>query len=51
MTVGSSAKPWTSAIGEFTSDGVTVRGYDVLNDLVGKIDFGAMVYLLLSGEL
>jgi citrate synthase/citryl-CoA lyase len=51
MTVGSNAKPWTSAIGEFTSDGVTVRGYDVLNDLVGKIDFGAMVYLLLSGEL
>lgn len=44
-------KPWRSAIAEFKPDGVSVRGYDVLGDLVGKIDFGAMVYLLLTGEL
>lgn len=44
-------KPWRSAIAEFTPDGVSVRGYDVLRDLTGKIDFGTMVYLLLKGEL
>ncbi|MBL0419310.1 citryl-CoA lyase [Ramlibacter sp. AW1] len=44
-------KPWQSAIAEFTPDGINVRGYDVLNDLVGRIDFGEMVYLLLTGEL
>lgn len=44
-------KPWTTAIAEYTHDGVCVRGYDVLGELVGKIDFGSMVYLLLKGEL
>jgi len=44
-------KPWRSAIAEFTPDGVNVRGYDVLRDLTGRVDFGAMVYLLLTGEL
>jgi citrate synthase/citryl-CoA lyase len=44
-------KPWQTAIAEFTPDGVSVRGYDVLAELVGKIDFGSMVYLLLRGEL
>ena len=42
---------WRTAIAEATSDGVQVRGYDVVKDLIGKIDFGAMVYLLLKGEL
>ncbi len=44
-------KPWQSAIAEFTPNGVSVRGYDVLNGLVGRIDFGEMVFLLLTGEL
>lgn len=44
-------KPWRSAISEFTPNGVSVRGYDVLNELTGKIDFGTMVFLLLTGEL
>ena len=44
-------KPWRTAIAEFTHDGVSVRGYDVLKELTGNIDFGAMVYLLLKGEL
>jgi citrate synthase len=44
-------KPWQSAIAEFTPNGVSVRGYDVLHDLVGRIDFGQMVFLLLTGEL
>ncbi len=42
-------KPWRTAIAEFTHDGVSVRGYDVLKELTGNIDFGAMVYLLLKG--
>ena len=28
-------KPWRSAISEFTPDGVSVRGYDVLKELTG----------------
>ncbi len=44
-------KPWRTAVSEFTPEGVSVRGYDVLKDLTGKIDFGAMVYLLLKGDL
>ena len=44
-------KPWRSAIAEFRPDGVSVRGYDVLRELTGQVDFGAMVYLLLTGEL
>ncbi len=42
---------WRTAIAEATADGVRVRGYDVLNDLAGKIDFAEMVYLLFTGEL
>ncbi len=42
---------WRTAIAEATADGVRVRGYDVLNDLAGKIDFAEMVFLLLTGEL
>lgn len=44
-------KPWRTAVAEFTPKGVSVRGYDVLGELAGKIDFGQMVYLLLKGEL
>ena len=42
---------WRTAIAEATADGVRVRGYDVLTDLAGKIDFAEMVFLLLTGEL
>lgn len=44
-------KYWRTAIAEATHDGMVIRGYDVLKDLVGKIDFGALVYLLYRGEL
>ncbi len=44
-------KLWRTAIAEATDTGVSVRGYDLLTDLTGKIDFGSMVYLLLKGEL
>jgi citrate synthase len=42
---------WTTSISKSLDEGVQVRGYDVLNDLVGTIDFGQMVYLLFKGEL
>lgn len=51
MTKTADRKYWRTAIADPTPDGVVVRGYDVLKDLVGKIDFGAMVYLLYKGEL
>lgn len=44
-------KYWRTSIADFREDGMTVRGYDMLRDLVGQIDFGQMVYLLLKGEL
>ncbi len=42
---------WRTSIAEATPNGVMVRGYDVMEDLVGKIDFASMVYLLFNGEL
>lgn len=44
-------KYWRTSIADATDEGVLIRGYDVLEDLVGKIDFGALVYLLYRGEL
>jgi citrate synthase len=51
MTDKPSSKEWRTSIAEATADGVQVRGYDVVSQLIGKIDFGEMVYLLLKGEL
>lgn len=45
------AYAWKTSIAEATDTGITVRGYDVLNDLVGKIDFVSMFYLLLTGKM
>ncbi|MGI4748297.1 MAG: citrate/2-methylcitrate synthase, partial [Janthinobacterium lividum] len=42
---------WKTAIAEATDTGLTVRGYDVLTDLVGKVDFVDMFYLLLAGKM
>ncbi|MBP6019511.1 MAG: citryl-CoA lyase [Burkholderiaceae bacterium] len=42
---------WKTAIAEATDTGLTVRGYDMLTDLVGKVDFVEMFYLLLTGKL
>ncbi|CAN5483280.1 hypothetical protein BH09PLA1_BH09PLA1_02090 [soil metagenome] len=41
---------WTSAVTHIEANRVAVRGYDVA-DLMGKISFGAAVYLILKGEL
>jgi len=46
-----SKKYWRTSIAKATDDSMMIRGYDVLKDLVGKIDFGSLVYLLYRGEL
>ena len=51
MANAATQKYWKTAIADVNHDGVMIRGYDVLNDLVGKVDFGALVYLLYKGEL
>jgi citrate synthase/citryl-CoA lyase len=51
LTEANQKKYWRTSIAEATDDGMVIRGYDVLKDLVGKIDFGALVYLLYRGEL
>jgi citrate synthase len=41
----------TSQMGWSTSDRITVRGYDLSNDLLGKIDLGGMAFLEIRGRL
>lgn len=48
---GEPTKYWRTSIAEAHDEGMIIRGYDVLEDLVGKIDFGSLVYLLYKGEL
>jgi len=41
---------WKTSIQKGTEDGVRIQGYD-LNELVGKISFTDMIFLLFTGEL
>jgi len=41
---------WTTAITQIEPNHVRVRGYDIA-ELMGNISFGAMVYLIIRGEL
>ena len=41
---------WTTAITQIEPNHVRVRGYDIA-ELMGNVSFGAMVYLILRGEL
>ncbi len=41
---------WTTAVTSIAPNQVAVRGYDIA-ELMGKISFGAAVYLILRGEL
>src|SRR4051795_6201795 len=41
---------WTTAITKIEPNKVAVRGYDIA-DLMGRVSFGAAVYLILKGEL
>jgi citrate synthase len=45
-----SESTWTTAITHVAPNEVRVRGYDIA-DLMGRVSFGAVVYLLLRGEL
>lgn len=42
--------PWLTAITDIAPNSVRVRGYDIA-DLMGRVSFGAAVYLILIGEL
>jgi citrate synthase len=41
---------WTTAITQIEPNHVRVRGYDIA-ELMGNVSFGAMVYLIIRGEL
>jgi citrate synthase len=45
------AKPLRSEMGWSSRDRVTVRGFDLTKDLLGKIDLGAMAWLEITGRL
>ncbi|MDV3128638.1 citryl-CoA lyase [Mycobacterium sp. 21AC1] len=47
----SAAKTFVSSMGSSTKDHINVQGYDLADDLMGKVDFGAMFFLLLVGRL
>jgi citrate synthase len=40
-----------SSIARSTADSITVRDLDLCEDLMGRIDFGSMTYLVVSGRL
>jgi citrate synthase len=40
-----------TSLGTSTADSITVQGYDLCNELIGKVDFGDMAFLLVAGRL
>lgn len=50
MTEAERKAVWTTAITRIEPNKVAVRGYDIAS-LMGKISFGAAVYLILTGKL
>ncbi|MHC4108612.1 MAG: citryl-CoA lyase [Planctomycetota bacterium] len=50
MSKAAKDKTWATAITEIEPNRVAVRGYDVA-DLMGRMSFGPVVYLILRGEL
>ena len=44
-------KPLRSEMGWSTPDKITVRGLDLCNELLGKIDLGGMAWLELTGRM
>ena len=47
---GQTSRTWPTAITHIEPNHVRVRGYDIA-ELMGNVSFGAMVYLILRGEL
>ncbi len=43
-------KPWETKITEIKKDEIRIHGY-LIDDLMGSIGFGSMIYLMLKGEL
>jgi citrate synthase len=43
-------KPLRSEMGWSTTDSITVRGYNLPNELLGKIDLGGMAFLEITGR-
>ncbi|RKX82864.1 MAG: citryl-CoA lyase [Spirochaetes bacterium] len=41
---------WRTSIAYKTRDKIVIRGYD-LNELIGRVDFASMAYLVLTGKL
>ncbi|MHC4272427.1 MAG: citryl-CoA lyase [Planctomycetota bacterium] len=50
MTKAPTDTAWTTAITNIEPNHVRVRGYDI-GELMGRVSFGAAVYLILRGEL
>ena len=50
MTEAERKAVWTTAVTRIRPNSVAVRGHDIAG-LMGKVGFGAAVYLILSGEL
>jgi len=44
-------KPLRSEMGWSTTDSITVRGYNLPKDLLGKIDLGGMAFLEMTGRM
>ena len=47
----SAKKRLKSVMGSSTSDGITVRGRDLVEDIIGKVSLGDMAFLELKGRL
>jgi citrate synthase len=43
--------PMTTSIGSSTPDDIWVQGFNLAEELMGKVDFGSMSFLLISGRL
>lgn len=50
MTEAEKNAVWTTAVTKIEPNRVAVRGYDIA-DLMGRVSFGAAVYLILTGDL
>jgi len=42
---------WTTTIGKAEHDKVTLRGYNLTDELLGKVSFGEMTYLMMTGQM
>jgi citrate synthase len=42
---------WVTTIGKAEYDKVTLRGYSLTEDLLGKVTFGQMTYLMMMGQM